>query len=321
MPTKPLTVKKPSKSKKIAKKASSIEAENLPALNSAQLPSTSGDLIQLYLREIAQFPLLSPEKERELTEKYHQTQDPEILKVLIQSNLRFVVKIAFEYVRYGAKVMDLVQEGNMGLIKAVQDFNPYKDVRLTTYAVWWIRSYIQDFLIRNWSIVRIGTTAAQKKLFYNLKKEQDRLERLGMKPAIKQIAANLGVTEKDVEMMSGRMSGGDVSLSNPVNSGSENSQSSMEDRIAFQGESAEEVIGEGEQALLFKKALKEFIVELDERERDILENRLLSENPKTLIEIGEVYGFSKERARQLEERIKDKLKDFLARKYPDITMG
>jgi RNA polymerase sigma-32 factor len=320
MPLKPMTAKKPSKSGKIRKKDLDPDAPHLPVPARSQYPTPSGDLIQIYLREIAQFPLLSPEKERQLTEKYYETKNPEILKVLIQSNLRFVVKIAFEYVRYGAKVMDLVQEGNMGLIKAVQDFNPYKDVRLTTYAVWWIRSYIQDFLIRNWSIVRIGTTAAQKKLFYNLKKEQERLERLGMKPAIKQIAANLGVTEKDVEVMEGRLSGRDLSLSNPVHPES-GQKASYEERVASESESADQVLGDGEQALLFKKALQEFIVELDERERDILENRLLSENPKTLIEIGDAYGFTKERARQLEERIKEKLKDFLARKYPDITMG
>jgi RNA polymerase sigma-32 factor len=316
-----MTAKKPSKSKKIVKKVSSLTGENLPVPANPHLPASTGDLIQIYLREIAQFPLLSPEKERELTVKYYETHDPEILKVLIQSNLRFVVKIAFEYVRYGAKVMDLVQEGNMGLIKAITDFNPFKDVRLTTYAVWWIRSYMQDFLIRNWSIVRIGTTAAQKKLFYNLKKEQDRLERMGMKPTIKQIASNLGVTEKDVEVMEGRMSGGDVSLSTPMNPGSENSKGSIEDRVAYDGEAVDDVIGENEQARLFKKALKEFVVELDDREREILEHRMLSENPKTLIEIGDEYGITKERARQLEERIKDKLKDFLARKYPDITMG
>ncbi len=316
-----MTVSKSNKNKGLAKKARKAEASNLPATGAKHLPATGGDLLQIYLREIAKVPLLSPEKEREFAERFFDTKDPALLKLLVQANLRFVVKIAFEYARYGAKVMDLVQEGNMGLIKAVQDFNPYKDVRLTTYAVWWIRSYIQDFLLRNWSLVRLGTTAAQKKLFYNLKKEQERLERLGVKPDVKQIAMNLGVTEKDVETMGQRLSGHDLSLAAPVQPDASGRSLAYEERVADNALLADEDLGEREQATLFQKALQEFVIELDDRERAILENRLLSENPKTLNEIGEEYGVTKERARQLEERIKQKLKEFLARKYPDITMG
>jgi RNA polymerase sigma-32 factor len=241
---------------------------------------------------------------------------------LVQSNLRFVVKIAFEYATYGAKLMDLIQEGNMGLMKAVHEFNPTKDVRLTTYAVWWIRSYIQDFLIRNWSLVRIGTTASQKKLFYRLRKEQQRLEQMGIRPYVKQLAMNLGVDEKDVEVMQMRLSGGDVSMNAPLrNSKGESVELNIENRMADESDLASEVLEASEQKLLFKKALEEFTPQLDDRELVIFKERLMAEKPRTLVEIGEDFKITKERARQIEETIKNKLKKFLAEKYPDISLN
>jgi RNA polymerase sigma-32 factor len=154
----------PKKRRKPLEIQASSQASQLP------VPAKERDVLQIYIRELSRLKLLTPEEEKKLTTEYALTQDPALFKRLVQANLRFVVKIAFEYSTYGAKVMDLIQEGNLGLMKAVRDFNPYKEVRLTTYAVWWIRSYIQDYLIRNWSLVRIGTTASQKKLFYRLKK-------------------------------------------------------------------------------------------------------------------------------------------------------
>jgi RNA polymerase sigma-32 factor len=311
--------KKPSKIKGDGVKRLSKESgkDHLPATVSAP----GANALQLYLREMARFPLLSPEQEKELTARYYETKDPELFRRIVQANLRFVVKMAFEYARYGAKVLDLIQEGNVGLMKAVQDFNPYKDVRLTTYAVWWIRSFMQDYLLRNWSLVRIGTTAAQKKLFYRLKKEQEKYARLGINAEPLQIAHDLGVEKEDVELMSERLSGGDVSMDAPIGRERDGRPLTLEGTVADASALPGESLEESEQADLFKKALTEFRTQLDEREIVILEERLLSENPKTLIEIGELYNFSKERARQLEERIKKKLKDFLAEKYPDISMG
>ncbi len=294
---------------------SAVPDPSLPAI------SSGGDPLAVYVREISKIPLLSPEQEKSLALLVFDHKDRSAFQSLVQANLRFVVKIAFEYAKYGARVLDLVQEGNVGLLKAVQDFNPYKDVRLTTYAVYWIRSYIQDYLLRNWSLVRIGTTAAQKKLFYNLKKEQARLEREGISPEPKSIAMNLNVDESDVKLMQERMSGKDVSMSAPLGSDDENSSYNYASKVVDHSPLALSQIEDAEQAILFKKALEEFVRELDDREKVIFNDRLLSEKPKTLSEIGEEYGFTKERARQLEERIKKKLKDFLSKFYPDISLN
>jgi len=292
----------------------------VPALKPADLSIHDQNLLGLYLKEIAKTALLKPEEERALATLVFEKQDRLALQKLVQANLRFVVKIAFEYVRYGAKILDLIQEGNVGLIKAVQDFNPYKEVRLTTYAVWWIRSYIQDFLLRNWSLVRIGTTAAQKKLFYRLKKEQEKFEREGIRPEPKAIAMELNVDEEDVKLMDERLKGGDVSLYSVARDSDEDSPLGIIQKISTGETLADEALDFQEQAMLFKKALEEFQKLLEPRDREIFEARLLSENPKTLLEIGEHYGFSKERARQIEERLKGKLKEFLTEKYPDISV-
>lgn len=309
--------KAPRKASKSLKSPEVTEDANLPALPEA---SPHRRALTRYLQEASRFPLLSPEEEKELAKQVFDDKNPQAAQRLVQSNLRFVVKIAFEYARYGARILDLIQEGNVGLIRAVQEFNPYKDVRLTTYAVYWIRSYMQDFLLRNWSLVRVGTTAAQKKLFYRLKKEQEKFEREGMTPQAKLIAHDLGVSEADVKLMEERLAGGDVSISAPVGD-EEKSSLALTQRLPDEGPLASSQLEETEQALLFRKALDEFRTELDERELSIFQDRLLSDQPKTLLEIGERYGFTKERARQLEERVKKKLKEFLAKYYPDISIN
>lgn len=314
----------------MAKKDKKIEEDESKALvpapspgadkgGSLPIPAKDRDILNIYLKEVSRFELLSREEERELTQAYAESQDPEIFKRLVQANLRFVVKIAFEYARYGARAMDLIQEGNVGLMKAVEAFDPYKNVKLTTYAVWWIRSYMQDFLLRNWSLVRIGTTAAQKKLFYRLKKEQQRLEREGIRPEPAQIAHHLGVSEKDVRMMEERLSGGDVSMDAPKK-GSDDDVMNLESRLPDESELPSDLLEESEQKTLFQKALKTFVKELNERDQFIFRERLLSDSPMTLSEIGEAYNVSKERARQLEEAIKKKLKAFLSENYPDISV-
>ncbi len=298
----------------------SAKVTTLPALRRPSLPPSipTDDPLALYMREVHKIPLLDVIKEQELAKKAYDEKDPVAVKRLIQSNLRFVVKIAFEYSRFGHKVLDLIQEGNVGLIQAVHHFNPYKEVRLTTYAVWWIRSYIRDYLLRNWSIVRIGTTAAQKKLFYRLKKEQDKWERLGINPQVKAIAHNLGVREDEVETMQQRLSGRDSSFSPRPDRDGEDTLS-FENQIADQSRLPSADLEEREDTWLIHKALEEFQEELDERDKDFVKRRLLSETPVTLEEFGKEYGISKERSRQIEEKIKKKLKEYLSKYYPEIS--
>lgn len=276
-------------------------------------------LLQTYLHEIQKYPLLSKEEEKELAVQYQKTQDRETLQKLVTSNLRFVVKIAFEYVHYRVKLLDLIQEGNMGLVKAVQEFDPYKDVRLTTYAVWWIRSYIQEAILKNYSLVKMGTTQAQKRLFYRLRKEQKKLEQEGISPSqgVKLLAKKLDVKEKEVEEMSQRLANNDVSLNAPINH-DENTE-----RLAYLASHQpppDVTLGEVEQETIFKKILKQFGETLEGREKVVFYDRLVSENPMTLQEIGEKYKFTKERARQIEEQVKDKLKKYMQENYPDFDV-
>lgn len=263
--------------------------------------------------------MLSREDEHDLALKYYETGDKEILHTLVTANLRFVVKIAFEYIHYRLKLLDLIQEGNMGLVKAVRDFNPYKDVRITTYAVWWIRSYIQDAILKNFSLVKMGTTQAQKKLFYRLRKEQAKLEKMGIVPAerTKLLAANLDVKEKEVQEMQQRLAGPELSLNSPI--GTEDSATHM-DRLVHEQESIDDSLGDAEQLTIFKKILDEFAQSLKGRDRTIFNERLVSESPITLQEIGTRYSISKERARQIEEQIKSKLKTYVAEHYPDYDL-
>jgi len=193
------------------------KGEPRPAKTASTSLSQTDPLLSAYLKEVQKYPLLTREEERELAVKFTETKDREALQRLVTGNLRFVVKIAFEYVHYRAKLLDLIQEGNMGLVRAVQDFNPYKDVRLTTYAVWWIRSYIQDYLLRNHSLVKIGTTQAQKRLFYRLRSEQKKLEYagLGNNDSVRLLAKNLDVREQDIREMDQRLSQSEVSLNAP----------------------------------------------------------------------------------------------------------
>jgi RNA polymerase sigma-32 factor len=284
------------------------------------LTTVPGDpLLQTYLREVQKYPLLSKEEEHDLAVQYRETQDRETLQKLVTANLRFVVKIAFEYVHYRVKLLDLIQEGNMGLVKAVQEFDPYKDVRLTTYAVWWIRSYIQEAILKNYSLVKMGTTQAQKRLFYRLRKEQKKLEQEGISPSqgVKLLAQRLDVKEKEIEEMNQRLSQNDVSLNAPVN---HDDKSERIYHLASHQAPADETLGDAEQETLFKKILKQFGETLEGREKVVFYDRLVSENPLTLQEIGEKYKFTKERARQIEEQVKEKLKKYVQENYPDFDI-
>ena len=207
----------------------------------------------------------------------------------------------------------------MGLVKAVQDFDPYKDVRLTTYAVWWIRSYIQDAILRNYSLVKIGTTQAQKKLFYRLRAEQRKLEQMGLVPQqnLKLLAAKLDVREKDIQEMDQRLAGNDLSLNAPM-SGDDKKEHMQS--LADPSLPVDESLGNAEQAEIFKRILVEFSSKLEGREKVIFTDRMVSENPLTLQEIGDKYGVTKERARQIEEQLKEKLRQYVVEKFPDYKI-
>jgi RNA polymerase sigma-32 factor len=291
--------------------AKDLKASRLPRVVNAEVVeekglASSNDPITTYLAEIRRYPLLTKEQEQQLAQSYRETGDPKAAEKLVTSNLRFVVKVAAEYSRFGAKLIDLVQEGNVGLMHAVKEFNPYKGVRLITYAVWWIRGYIQEYLMRQYSLVRIGTTQNQRKLFYRLQKEQAALDSHGHAPTVAMIAGKLGVTEEEVETMSKRLSGRDVSLSAPIDS--ENPGASLLDYEAAPDIGADVSIGNFEELNVLKDNLEKLRPSLSAKETYILEKRILADEPQTLQEIGQHYGVTREAVRQLEARLIGKIR-------------
>lgn len=269
------------------------------------IPS-GADPVTRYLSEIRRYPLLSREEEYALAVKYKETGDREAAQKLVTSNLRFVVKIAMEYSKFGAKMIDLIQEGNMGLMQAVKDFNPYKGVRLITYAVWWIRGHIQEFLMRHYSMVRIGTTHNQRKLFYELQRSRAELERMGMEAGLMQISGRLGIPEDEVKQMSERVLQRDVSFDKPASADDPNT---LHDRTAGINEvTAEDELGRREELELLSQNIEKIRPQLNAREIFILESRVLADEPITLQEIGDKYGITREAARQLEARLILKIK-------------
>jgi RNA polymerase sigma-32 factor len=272
---------------------------------------TTADPVALYLAEIRRYPLLSKERELDLAKKYFDTKDPKAAQELVTGNLRFVVKIAAEYSRFGARMIDLIQEGNMGLMHAVREFNPYKGVRLITYAVWWIRGYIQEYLMKQYSLVKIGTTQNQKKLFYQLQKEKKNLEALGTTPNVELISEKLGIPVEEVEMMAQRMSGRDVSLDANIN---DETPMSLKDLQRGTAEGPDETISKGEELANLRNQIENLRPKLSARELIILDERLLADDPLTLQEIGEKYGITREAVRQMEVRVMKKLRDLVLSK-------
>lgn len=264
------------------------------------------DPVSLYLAEVRKYPLLTREQELELSKKYYETHDPLVAQQLVTANLRFVVKVAAEYSKFGAKMIDLIQEGNMGLMHAVREFNPYKGVRLITYAVWWIRGYIQEYLMKQYSLVKIGTTQNQKKLFYQLQREKDQLDALGNGPDIKLLSSKLGIPEDEVEMMSQRMSGRDVSLDAPI---SDSGNLRIGDLQRMGTAAPDEELSRQEEIENLKESIEDLRKDLSDREKIILEERLLADEPLTLQEIGEKYGITREAVRQMEARLMKKIKE------------
>ncbi len=278
----------------------------------APLPSTDvveGGALQQYMAEVSRYPLLTPEEEHRLAVQYREEGDSRAAYTMVLANLRLVVKIAYEFRRNFANLMDLIQEGNIGLMRAVEKFDPYRGVKLSSYAAWWIRAYIIRYLLNNWSLVKIGTTQNQRRLFFNLKKAKQQLEAQGFKPEPKLIAAKLNVREDEVVEMEKRLSGGDVSLDAPVD---DESETSRMDFVADTDADASEELADREFQALVRRKLAEFRETLGERDRVIFDRRLVAEEPVTLRELGDEFGVSRERVRQVEADLKRRLKRFLS---------
>ena len=267
--------------------------------------------LQLYLQEVARHPLLEPEEEYDLAVRHFEDGDVHAAHRLITSNLRLVVKIANDFRRAQESTLDLIQEGNYGLMQAVKRYNPYKGVKLSSYAAWWIRAYILKYLMDNKSLVKMGTTTAQRKLFFNLRKEAEKLLAEYDRVDTKLLASNLNVREKDVVEMQQRLSGPDLSFDEPVSEGSDVTRGST---YADPGESVEDILAKKEVQAIFKKHLDEFKKRITGRDLELFEDRLLSVQPMTLQEFGERHGISRERARQIEVRLMQKLKEFVREK-------
>ena len=270
-----------------------------------ELPAVTGTL-DIYIGEINRHPLLTAEEEFKLAVELKKNNDMEAAEKLIVSNLRFVVKIAHEYRNYGIKLTDLIQEGNIGLMHAVKKFDPYKGYRLISYAVWWIRAYIQNYIIKSWSLVKIGTTQAQRKLFFKLSQAKKRLENLSEKnPEFSEIAESLGVKEVELEEMDLRLSHRDLSLDAFI---SEDGESTHMDYLAYEGEDQEISLIKKEEMALVKRNIAGALAKLSEKEKYIIKHRVMADHPETLQEIGNRYDITRERARQIEKQALNKMR-------------
>lgn len=280
-------------------------------------PPATTSALQRYLWEARQYPLLTREEELELTQAYYETGDPALAAKLVTSNLRLVVKIAMDHQRYWMRnLLDLIQEGNIGLLQAVQKFDPFRGIKFSYYASFWIKAYILKFVMDNWRLVRLGTTQAQRKLFYNLRREQEKLQSQGITPGPKLLSTRLGVSEKDVIDMSQRLDSWELSLDAPVREDSDEAhQSFLTDEE--QSDAEDELVNQ-ELRKLFHDELMAVRDTLDDKERDILDRRILAESPMTLNELGEEHGVSRERIRQLQVRLMDKLRDRLSERIPNF---
>ena len=294
--------------------ASATPADEADKMETALIPT---DSLNRYMAEIRRYALLSPEEEHELAVQYKEYGDVQAAYRLVTANLRLVVMIARSYQRAFQNLLDLIQEGNVGLMDAVRHFDPYRGVRFPSYAVWWVRAYIIRYIMNNWRMVKLGTTQAQRKLFFNLQKEKERLEAEGYSPEPKLLAHNLGVKEREVVEMEQRMAARDLSIDAPLDAG--DASATFLDFLADQGSNAEEAVSTREYQQLIRRKLTAFAQTLEGKEEVIFNQRLFAEEPSTLQDIGDQYGISRERVRQLESRLKKKLKEYLVREIPDLT--
>lgn len=282
------------------------------------------DPLTAYMYEIRRYPLLSREEEHELAVQYSRSRDPVIARRLITANLRLVVKIAHEYKRAYRNLLDLVQEGNLGLLQAVEKYDPHRGVKLSSYAAWWIRAYMLKFILNNWRLVKIGTTQAQRKLFFNLSKEREKLEADGFVATSKLLAERLSVPEQEVTDMSQRLGQSETSLDAPVGRDDEGGRRQV-DLLESPGSTRPDLTAESEEfRALLRQKLSEFEQTLTGREKLLFQDRLMADTPLTLQDVGERFGISRERARQLEARLLGRLKVYLKKELGDavqIAMG
>ncbi len=281
---------------------------------------TRFDAMATYLREVQRHPLLTPDETQRLAIRLAENGDPQAAAALVTANLRLVVKIAYEYRRAYRNIMDLVQEGNIGLMQAVKRYDPYRGVKLSSYAAWWIRAYILRFILNNWRLVKLGTTQAQRKLFFNLRKKRQELQALGIDPTHAEIARQLNVPEQDVAEMDVRLAASEKSLDAPVGDSDGRSISKI-DTMATSAQGPEALTADGELQALLKDKLAEFRKTLigKDKELAIFDDRLVADDPLTLQQLGDQFGVSRERVRQLEQRITGRLRDYLREELGDAA--
>jgi RNA polymerase sigma-32 factor len=285
----------------------------IPQNEEASLP-TPFDPLRKYLSEVSRYHVLSRDEEFEVAKRIYEDKDKEAAQKLVMSNLKLVVKIALEYYSTYINILDLIQEGNVGLLHAVKKYNPYKGTKFSTYSSFWIRAYILKYIMDSWSLVKIGTTQSQRKLFYRLNKEKQKLEALGIFPAPKLLARTLDVKEEEVEDMQKRLAYADVSMETPVHD--EGGDTIMD--MMRSDENVEEIVAEKEKGTIIVARVKEFKKTLNEKELYIFEHRILSEEPITLQEIGAHFSVSRERARQIENKVMKKFKERFETEFKDF---
>ena len=310
------------------KKEKNEAEENLPAkLSEALVPIparnrtsvSTQDPLHRYLEEVRRYQVLSPEEQQDLATRFRETGDLDLAKILVTTNLRLVVKIAMEYKNAYHNVLDLIQEGNVGLMKAVSNYDPYKGTRLSYYASWWIRSYILKYLLDNFRLVKVGTTQAQKKLFYNLMREKERLESQGITAGPKLLADNLNVKEKEVQEMNLRLSskGGEVSIDQPSGDGDDRSP---KDSLADTAMGADESLAKQQLFDILRDHVDDFVQTLNEKERIVFQERMMNEEPKTLQEVADKFSITRERARQIETKVIEKLRKHMSAHIDGIPL-
>ena len=276
------------------------------------------DPLQAYLREIQRHPLLTPDEEQKLTRHYQESQDVNTAARLVTANLRLVVKLAYEYRRAYKNIMDLIQEGNIGLMQAVKRYDPYRGVKLSSYAAWWIRAYILRFILNNWRLVKLGTTQAQRKLFFNLNKEKAKLQAMGIDATADVIAERLGVEEKEVIEMDRRLASAEASLDAPVGDAEGRSVSRV-DLMPSATSGPEVLLERQEMDRMVHDRLQQFRGTLKGKDVIIFDKRMSADEPLTLQELGDEFGISRERVRQLEARLTSKLRDYLKAELGDAV--
>lgn len=291
-------------------------ASSALARSSASLASR--DPLAVYMREATRYELLTREQEHDLAVRYVEDGDLDAARRLVTANLRLVVKIAYDYRQAYKNLLDLVQEGNIGLMQAVKKYDPYRGVKLSSYAAWWIRAYMLRYILANHRLVKLGTTQAQRKLFFNLQKEKSRLSAMGIDPTHEVIAERLAVPVKDVVSMDRRLARGDASLDAPIG-GADGSTTTRMEMIPARGQRMDDVLAETEVGDILKDKIHEYGNKLKGREKVIFEDRLMAEEPKTLQELGDVFGVSRERVRQVERRLLDKMKSYLRDEIGEVV--